>query len=203
MPAPLPGHPDGGPSFSLWQQVQAQYDGTYCSGVFLRAQSSITTWSPDGRYLLTGIYLQGRLIPPGAPAGGTESGNCIPASQEATAPGAPSTLAALPLHDAGLRAALAADLTQPDPSRIQLNHTWEAQGRRLAVLAVPQFAPATINVYDTASGQLRQQLTVTPFDPHYDPSAPTFAVRWSPNGTRLLVFDAHSLTMLTGAEAGA
>ncbi|HEX6121910.1 MAG TPA: hypothetical protein VFY89_02065 [Ktedonobacterales bacterium] len=202
-PAPPPGNPDGGQSFSMWQDIQAQYNADYCSGAFLWTLLRATAWSPDGRYLVAGINVQGRLIPPGAPPGGTASGNCLPASQEGTDPLSPRVLAALPIRDLGLRAALVAFLKQPDPSRAQLLARWDASGQRLVIQNVPQFAPATIAIYDTATGRLAKRYAVTAFDPHYDPSVSSLSAAWSPDGARLLLSDAHVLVVLSGAEVGA
>ncbi|HEX6798037.1 MAG TPA: hypothetical protein VF116_10035 [Ktedonobacterales bacterium] len=183
----LVGNPIGGRSFGLWQPGQmtvlavpivAQQAPTY---LYL-FQSTFAAWSPDGRYFVDQLNMDGLLIPAGQPA---PSQAVLRAVQLDQAP-------QLPVRDAALQQALEHDLplpvslvNNPPPDTVPL--AWRPDGKVLAILTEG-------NGYilrAAATGQVLSSVRFIQLPPS-DLSPPgafgtQSAPLWSPDGTHLLL----------------
>jgi Tol biopolymer transport system component len=99
----------------------------------------------------------------------------------------------VPIHDAGMRAALALLDGTHLPS---INLAWSPNGRRLAVtpsdigaggVAAASVTAPALTVYDCASGRVRLQLSHADLVPTQSGGQPFLAPWWSPDGTYLLL----------------
>ena len=162
-PQPVPlagpvGNPDGNTSFTIWQPGIT----TFTSFVgYYGWSTSFSAWSPDGRYLVDDINLQGFYRPPSG---------IIPDIQ---------ALAKLKLGHNRLLS----------PRKVALNEllrgsplvSWRPDGRVLATY----YARGIIVLYDSRTGQVLKTLSLPAIQPLL---AGSFALlRWSPDGSRLLL----------------
>jgi len=187
------GNPAGDGAISIWQPGQAALWVSSPDGkgtpVFPGAytwHTEFASWSPDGRYLLDDTQLQFRTEPIGKTA---PSAAGLSALALERAPVAPVRDRALQAVYAGMTA------DRFDPATQVVSVAWSPNGRYLAALSdstVPG-APAgqvahPVMVYDCASGEPVRTLTPPPA-----PTQPVFgapgALRWSPDGSRLLLFN--------------
>jgi hypothetical protein len=191
LPAPgAIGAPDGGVRFTIWQPAQVTLQTTYdtqghatAPGIAL-LRTSFAAWSPDGRYLLTALTLTARVAPP--------DGSAPPAAQLAAL--GLAEVPSVPMRDAGERTALGRLATTAAVQGLgePMLLAWNPGGTALAVQLVPaepsESPSAThraIIVYRCATGAARGAFV---------PAAGTALggvplLRWSPDGTRLLLFD--------------
>lgn len=137
------------------------------------------TWSPDGRYLIE-LGIQARL--------NAYSGHPAPSASGRSpcdAGPAPDQLASAPFHDQGMRAALR--LLDPYGGN-QLGLAWSPDGRRLAVLPlnIAQNV-ASLSLYDSASGAVRQRFTADEFEVTPSASDSVQDAEWSPDSAHLLL----------------
>jgi WD40 repeat protein len=152
------GNPDGGSSFTIWQPGYAAL--TNISGYDVWS-TSIEAWSPDQHYVIQGIRLVGLLQPPN---------HAFPDAR---------TLSQLhlqhywllPPHDPAL---LAAATNAPIVS-------WRPDGR---VLAAYNFY--AVALYDCQTGRLIKWFPM-PDDQTAPLAGSTAVLRWSPEGSRLLL----------------
>lgn len=193
------GLPDGGATFSIWQpaEIVRESEGAASAGttrnVFVY-RTSFASWSPDGVYLAPSLGLSARLQPEGQPG---------PDAQMLRALGV-SGLPLLPVRDAGLATALGRQsLLATDQSNGPMSVAWSLDGRMLAVQLVPAEPGAessetdhALIVYDCATGK-----PLTALVPSGLPSgaaaslAGATLLRWSSDGTHLLLYDAALGTM--------
>jgi hypothetical protein len=94
----------------------------------------------------------------------------------------------MPVHDAGVRAALAL----LDGTRLPaIDLAWSPNGRRLAVtpsdVAATSVSVPELTVYDCASGRVRLQFSVADLVPVLREGQPLSAMAWSPDSTHLLL----------------
>jgi WD40-like Beta Propeller Repeat len=191
------GNPIGGGSFTIWQSgsVQGIASGCglggptpYSSTDYYLLTLSTPAWSPDGRYLLPGVYTRGRLpLPPPPPGATLTPQNLEQQTGSGCADFGPaSQWPLLPLRDAGLQAALLLVANNTQPS---ITFTWRPDGQRLAVtpLEITNGAPA-LTIYDCRTGRMRAQVSVDEFVPVQVDGRSSFDVMaWSPDGQRLLL----------------
>jgi len=161
QPIPLAGpvgDPDGSALFTIWQPGFTTF--TTIAGYY-GWSTSFSAWSPDGRYLIDDIILQGFYKPPSS---------IIPDIQ---------ALSKLKLRHNKLlssRNVAALELLQGSPQV-----SWRPDGRVLATY----FTHGMIVFYDSRTGQLLEILTL-PASQHL--LAGTLALlRWSPDGSHLLL----------------
>ncbi len=172
------GNPDGGPYFTIWQpgigmlNTQDSKGNSNTPGVFTW-NTNFAAWSPDQRYLISPVVLQGRLQIP-----------------EQTAPSS-STLAKLHLDHLPnflvRDTALQHLLFTLGSSTVNILVAWQPAG---LVLAAYDFGMIDLDMYDCVTGNEVASLTL-PESLRTDLAGITM-LRWSPNGTRLLLFDAQS-----------
>ena len=161
QPIPLTGpvgNPDGSALFTIWQPGSTTF--TTIAGYY-GWSTSFSAWSPDGRYLVDDIILQGFYKPPSS---------IIPDIQ---------ALAKLKLRHNRLlssRNVAALELLQGSPLV-----SWRPDGRVLATY----FTRGMIVFYDSRTGQSLEALTL-PASQHL--LTGTLALlRWSPDGSHLLL----------------
>lgn len=179
------GNPDGGEAFTPWQPGMLVLSSSDPSQPQLADVVSFTTdiaaWSPDGRYIATGIAIGGPLVAGQTPAGASGS---------------------LPVRDAGLRQSLSLAVKDPFQSPLEdrgdilppgVVVAWRPDGRLLAISTAR--ADHAVMVYDCASGRVVATLTppvVAPFTSLYHPGkeqGELNVLRWSPDGTHLGLLD--------------
>lgn len=161
QPVPLAGpvgNPDGSALFTIWQPGYTTF--TTIAGYY-EWSTTFSAWSPDGRYLIDNIILQGFYKPPSS---------IIPDIQ---------ALAKLNLHHNRLlshRNIAIFELLKGSPLV-----SWRPDGRVLA----SYFTRGVIVFYDSRTGQALQTL-ILPASQHL--LAGSFALlRWSPDGSHLLL----------------
>ncbi len=164
------GNPDGDASFTLWQPAVAQVTSfTDPSGTY-RIHSwstSFAAWSPDGRYLITDLRFWGLL-----------------ASPEVISAGPPFFQGSDPSRDRSETGAQG--LTNQCAARLQavkttLAFAWSPNGRVLADYG----AGKRVDLSECPTGHKLAPFTLQSQDPA--PSADAVALRWSPDGSHLLL----------------
>lgn len=161
QPIPLAGpvgNPDGSAFFTIWQPGFTTF--TTIAGYY-KWNTSFSTWSPDGRYLIDDIYLQGFYKPPSS---------IIPDIQ---------ALSKLKLRHNRLlspRNVLGLELIEGYPLV-----SWRPDGRVLATY----FAHGMIVFYDSRTGRLLQTIVLP--DRQRLLAGSLALLRWSPDGSHLLL----------------
>jgi hypothetical protein len=190
-PAAVPvgsiGNPAGGASFSIWQPGRA----AYTTQVFRDCRPAIEqvgaytfedaflAWSPDGRYLVESAGFQGRVQPAGQPAPSAETLHNLGLE------GTPL----LPVRDAALQhvfAAVPRGGASFEPAAAVV--AWRPDGQALAtqVTGGDTAGDTTkVTLFTCETGKQIKTMTA----PTRLPSGGDTAVRWSPNGSRLLLLD--------------
>jgi hypothetical protein len=200
------GDPDGRTSFSLWQpgiaSTQVATGQSSVAGVF-NWTTDIAAWSPDGRYLAEGISIAGVVTGPQIVA--PDSGSLASVGWS-TAPQIPARDAALvAVEKIAQKQAFPAIVTERGssaaPSGVLL--AWRPNGTALAVDAASNDAHVTL--LNTATG--KSILTLQPLaNPRFahGPTEQNEAniLRWSPDGSRLLLLDPSLETMTIWNLAG-
>ncbi len=179
------GSPDGGKSFTIWQNGSLSYPSIQSSpnappsivAHDISWDANITPISPDGRYYYTYFPIGADLTPP---------------STVFVQPGAPKVSP----HDKALLAlALKMTLATTPSQPLTYMVTYRPDGRLLAAV---QFngagegnaAPATftVSIYNTATGALVKRLMPN-FTDLQSGSAGQETLEWSPDGSHLLLAD--------------
>ncbi len=157
------GNPDGNAAFTIWQPGFTTF--TTIAGYYGWG-TTFSAWSPDGRYLIDDINLQGFYKPPAS---------IIPDVQ---------ALSKLKLRHNRLlspRNVVAFELLRGSPLI-----SWRPDGRVLATY----FARGMVVFYDSRTGQALQTV-VLPSDQHLLASSLAL-LRWSPDGSHLLLSNAEN-----------
>lgn len=181
------GNPNGDASFSIWQPgsvVRSMPSGSGRQGqagayVF---NTQLVAWSPDARYVAAFFVAGGRLQPSHTPA---PDGATLAQSHGADLP-------LLPLRDAGLDQALHHVLTRMDLANASSQSTawiaYRSDGKAIALLDDQQdFA-----VYSAGSGTALYPFRYLNLLPNTH-NGNAWALRWSPDGTALLLPDGSLL----------
>jgi WD40 repeat protein len=155
------GNPDGSSIFTIWQPGYTALTNIAGMAVW---SVSFAAWSPDGRYVVDGLSILGLMNPPG---------HALPGAQ---------ALAALRLQHFSLLAPRDVAL-----ERVSIQSpfvSWRPDGRVLAA-----YNYYNVTLYDCQTGRLLRMLNLQ------DEPAPllgsTALLRWSPDGTRLLLSSAN------------
>lgn len=182
------GNPNGDPSFTIWQPGQIQCDvvnvpGRSSAVAVYFYDTFLAAWSPDGRYVAAFFATGGRLQPAYAPV----PDHAALAQLQATA------VPLLPLRDRALSAALR-DVGTPQVICNSFNLAASAQvayrpdGQALALLD----EQGNFAVYAAGSGAaLYPYQALDLLSNTHNGDAP--AMRWSPDGTMLLLPDGSLL----------
>jgi len=185
-PGPV-GNPDGASSFTIWQPggaaltMQLSLQGVVPVPGVYTFSTAFAAWSPDERYLVDAVSLEGRFEPPGRP---------LPRRQTLTdfslgrAP-------ILPVRDQALLRVLdelsATTQIPADPDAQTVAIAWRPDGR---VLAVHHPGGRTVDLYDCVTGR---QLASLPVPTGGRISFTRYVLLlWSPDGSRLLLLDAYT-----------
>lgn len=169
------GNPDGEQSFTIWQpgvgmlNTLNSNESNGTPGIFTWS-TYFSAWSPDQRYLISSFSLEGVLQVPGQP---------VPASRtlrQYHLNNAP----AIPVRDTALQHLLFTLNT----SSFNVVVSWHPAG---FLLAAYDYGTIDLDVYDCVTGnQVASLLLPDVF--RTDLSGSTL-LRWSPDGSRLLLFD--------------
>lgn len=163
-PGPV-GNPDGGASFTLWQPGLANAIPLKNGLVVYSFSTDFAAWSPDARYFVEGIDLEGLMKPTGKANPGRQM------LEDYRVDVAPFLVA----HDAALLKVVS-DLTVV---------AWSPDGRVLATY-VPGKA---IMLYEAASG--RKLAALSPSPHQLSLQGIMGVLRWSPDGSSLLLTGAR------------
>jgi WD40-like Beta Propeller Repeat len=162
VPQPGPvGNPGGDTSFTIWQPGLAHVislGGSFRASAW---STDFAAWSPDGRYLVDGLGLLGLLQP---------SGRLFP-NYKAFAASRMMQAPLLPAHDATFLQVI------QDATAM----AWSPNGRLLAAYT----ARNIVDLYDCVNGRKLASLFL--HTSSAAPSAGSIAMRWSPDGSRLLL----------------
>jgi WD40 repeat protein len=160
----LVGNPDGSRTFSIWQPGLAHriwlLDSSNAYTMFTWS-TDFAAWSPDGRYLITGIGISGLLQPPG---------QLFPSHKALVSSGLEQA-PLLPVHDTVLLRVITSTTAL----------AWSPNGRLLAAYSSGNI----VTLYNCASGHKIASLLVPTTVPA--PLAHAMVMRWSPDGSRLLL----------------
>jgi WD40 repeat protein len=187
------GNPFGDASFTIWQQgiVLSVLPNDMPMSISLW-HASFIAWSPDGRYLIDGIDLVGRLGPPEQPFLDQQSSNVLK----------PTVL--LSVRDAALRQIIASQTAtswypngrvlpgyrvtdQPDTASVL---AWHPDGRLLA-----RYIPGKyIDFYLCSTGHYLASFLLP--DAEMTSPAEMTLLRWSPDGKHLLFLSAGGYTLI-------
>jgi WD40 repeat protein len=164
------GNPDGDASFTLWQPALAQVtSSTDPSGIY-RIHSwstSFAAWSPDGRYLINDLNFWGLLTSPKVISAGMQVFQGSDPARDRNKRGAQ-----------GLTNQCAAQL---QAVKTTTAFAWSPNGRVLADYG----AGKRVDLSDCTTGH---KFASFPLQSQYTaPSAEAVALRWSPDGSHLLL----------------
>ncbi|MHB8597393.1 MAG: hypothetical protein ACYDER_11355 [Ktedonobacteraceae bacterium] len=175
------GNPDGDPSFTIWQpgtgmmSTRDSTGDTYAPGIFTW-NSDFSAWSPDERYLISSVNLQGLL---------QLSGHPLP-SQQTLAKFHMDAIPYFPMRDAALQKLLPG----LNSSTFNVVVSWQPAG---FVLAAYDYGMIDLEMYDSVTG-FEVALLALPDELRTD-LAGTTLLCWSPDGSHLLLFDAELSTV--------
>ena len=192
MGAPLPpppldlvGDPDGGHRFGLWQPGQVTVYAVPVSGqpaptyLDLFTASFFAAWSPNGRYFVDQLSMNGLLLP---------SGQSLPPRSVLSAVQLDQVVG-LPIRDAALQQALTHDVPLPvslalSPPYDVASLAWRPDGNVLAILNQTD----GFILRAAATGRVVKAVTSIQIPPGYpDPFGSLNGMVWSPDGTWLLL----------------
>ena len=171
------GNPDGGAAFTIWQPgwvaliTQAGQGLVHLPGVYTWI-TVFAAWSPDGRYLIDNVYVDGRLDMPGQATPGTRTLTDLQMDQ----------LPSFPVRDRGLQHVLATLTGTPGVLSGEAI-SWHPGGHSLAEYDA---GTGDLDLFDSTTGYQTASLLL--------PTSATFlgtttVLHWSPNGLRLYLFD--------------
>ena len=163
------GNPDGDASFTLWQPAVTQVAVAYSSNVYTPHswRTSFAAWSADGRYLINDLSFWGLLDSPEGISPEIKSGKVTERARERNETGA-----------VGLTNQCAAQL---QAVKTPLAFAWSPNGRVLADYG----AGNRVDLSECPAGHQFASFTLQSKYPA--PSADAVALRWSPDGSHLLL----------------
>ncbi len=163
------GNPDGDASFTLWQPALTQVAVAYSSEVYTTHswRTSFAAWSADGRYLIPDLSFWGLLDSPEVISAETKFGKVTEIARERNETGA-----------VGLTNQCAAQL---QAVKTPLAFAWSPNGRVLADYG----AGNRVDLSECPAGHQFASFTLQSKYPA--PSADAVALRWSPDGSHLLL----------------
>lgn len=175
------GNPDGDASFTIWQpgtgmvNTEDSAGDTYAAGIFTW-NTNFAAWSPDGRYIISSVNLQGILQIPDHP---------LP-DQQTLAKFHMDRVPYFPVRDVALQNML----QTLNASNFTVLVAWQPAGY---VLAAYDYGMIDLDLYDSVTGA-EVALLALPDELRTDLEG-TAILRWSPDGKRVLLFDADLSTV--------
>lgn len=183
------GDPDGGNTFTLWQPGQlglttGNGNGSYSPGIATWS-TYFAAWSPDGRYIVDDLLVDGRFNIPGHP---------IPDHQTLLKLDM-GLLPLLPVRDKGLQRVLqifasASALTNFSGAFV----SWRFDGGALAAYGVGDSNDTGVDIYRCSDGT--HVATLQPSAPALSQLGGGVILRWSDDGSHVLLFDVSLGTVM-------
>ncbi len=175
----LIGNPDGDARWSIWQSGVVGIPAPSASVVTWN--TSFAAWSPDGRYLVDAVGLAARL----------GDSALSPSNQQILATQHLTDLPLLGVRDVALEQVMhAIPRDSTDPNAREVDVAWRPDGRVLAAYGLTPGGPTGIAValYDTVNGSRLSSLL--PSTNTGESLSASTLLRWSPNGSYLLLVSA-------------
>lgn len=177
------GDPDGGNTFTPWQPGElglttSMGDGTYPPGVG-GWSTYFAAWSPDGRYVVDNLVIDGRLNVPGHAVPDRQT--LIVLSME--------MLSVLPVRDKGLARLLQNLAARPQPPGsiyVGESVSWRFDGRELATYGAGDIFDTAVDIYRCSDGT--QVATLLPSAAGVGQMGGSVSLRWSDNGSHVLLY---------------
>ncbi len=177
------GDPNGGNTFTPWQPGELGLTTSMGNGTYLPGVGDWSTyfaaWSPNGRYVVDNLVIDGRLNVPGHPA--PDRKTLITLSME--------MIPLLPVRDKGLARLLQELAARPQrPGSIYTDESvaWRFDGKELAAYGTGDIFDTTVNIYRSTDGV--QVATLLPSVAGVGQLGGRGTLRWSNNGSRVLLF---------------
>jgi hypothetical protein len=163
------GNPDGDRSFTLWQPAVTQVTLVYFAhGYTIHGwRTSFAAWSPDGRYLIADLSFRGSLA---APEVSSPDARFAKVTDVPRAPNDPGAVG-VTNHCAALLKAV----------NTPLAFAWSPNGRMLADYGTGN----GVDLYECPTGHQLTSFSLQ--NQAAAPSADAVALRWSPDGSHLLL----------------
>ncbi|MEO8970952.1 MAG: hypothetical protein ABI406_05035 [Ktedonobacteraceae bacterium] len=181
------GDPDGGAAFTLWQPGQIGLTTGNGNGVFPPGIATWSTyfaaWSPDGRYIVDRLLVDGRFNIPGRP---------IPDDQILLTLDM-DLLPLLPVRDKGLQRVLQIFATNPAQTSFSgASVSWRFDGRALAISGID--GTNNVNIYRCTDGN--HVATLLPSSEGPAALGGSFVLRWSDDGSHVLLYNVSIGTVM-------
>jgi hypothetical protein len=174
------GDPDGGNAFTLWQPGQiglttGNGNGFYAPGIATWS-TYFAAWSPDGRYIVDNLLVDGRFNLPGQPIPDRQT--LINLNMD--------LLPVLPVRDKGLQRVLQLFTSNPGQSDFSgASVSWRFDGRALAIDGID--ATNNVNIYRCTDGAHVATLLQSSESPIGLSGG--YVLRWSDDGSHVLIFN--------------
>lgn len=176
------GDPAGGNIFTLWQPGQLGLTTGNGNGAYLPGIATWSTyfaaWSPDGRYIVDHLLVDGRFNIPGHP---------IPDYQTLLALNM-ELLPLLPVRDKGLQRVLQIFAANPGQSNFNsASVAWRFDGAALAAYGAGDIYDTGVDIYRCTDGT--HVATLQPSSPSPFQIGGGVILRWSDDGSHVLLFN--------------
>lgn len=181
------GNPDGGNSFTLWQPGQIAVTTGNGNGSFLPGVASWSTdfaaWSPDGRYIVDNLVVDGRFNVAGRPN----------PDHQTLVQLAMDLLPVLPIRDKAFQRILQIVLSNPVreyPIGVaSALVSWSMDGRVLASYGAGDVYDNGVSIYRCTDGTQIATLLSSSTGPNFLGGG--MILRWSNDGSRVLLFNVN------------
>ncbi len=176
------GDPDGGDAFTLWQPGQlglttGNGNAAYPPGIGTWS-TYFAAWSPDGRYIVDNLLVDGRFNIPGRPI--PDHQMLIDLTME--------FLPLLPVRDKGLQHVL--QILAATPAQTNFNSafvSWRFDGDALAAYGASDIYDTGVDIYRCTDGT--HVATLLPSSPSLIAVGGGVTLRWSDDGLHVLLFN--------------
>ena len=188
------GNPDGGNTFTLWQPGQiglttGNGNGSYPPGIATWS-TYFAAWSPDGRYIVDNLLIDGRFNIPGRPI--PDKPILLTLNMD--------LLPLLPVRDKGLERVLQIFAATPGLTDFSgASVSWRFDGHDLAIFGID--ATDNVNIYRCSDGTHMATLLPSPEGPIGLSGG--YVLRWSNDGSHVLLFNVSLGTVMIWNVASA
>ncbi len=176
------GDPDGGNVFTLWQPGElgittGNGNASYPPGVGTWS-TYFAAWSPDGRYIVDNLLVDGRFNIPGRPI--PEHRMLVDLSMD--------LLPLLPVRDKGLQHILQIFAATPEQTNFNSAFvSWRFDGDALAAYGAGDIYDTGVDIYRCTDGT--HVATLLPSSPSSTKLGGGVTLRWSDDGSHVLLFN--------------